>query len=277
MIKPFYVVFTCIFILGCAKQPQYNDPIPYHETFNIDSQLVNETRVINVWMPPNYASNTDSIPVLYMADGGIKEDFPHIANTLAKLIDNNSIPPIMLVGIENTERGRDLTGFSEVQADAKYCPLTDGAKNFRAFITDDLIPEINKKYRTTNEKGLIGESLSGLFVMETFFIKPEAFDFYIAMDPSLWWNGHYLEKNATNFLNTFPNKNTKLWFAGSTAPDISEHTKNLAKSLANNAPQQLVWKYSNEPEERHNTIFRATKEKALLWILNVDESANSDK
>lgn len=63
-----------------------------------------------------------------MADGGIKEDFPHIANTIAKLIENNSIPPIMLVGIENTERGRDLTGFSEVQADEKYCPLTDGVK-----------------------------------------------------------------------------------------------------------------------------------------------------
>lgn len=124
---------------------------------------------------------------------------------------------------------------------------------------DELMSEINKKYRTTNKKGLIGESLSGLFVMEVFFLKPEAFDFYVAMNPSLWWNGHYLEKNATSYLNAFPNKNIKLWFAGSVAPDISEHTNNLTKKLESNEPQQLTWKYADEPEEKHNTIFRATK------------------
>ncbi|MEM7561320.1 MAG: alpha/beta hydrolase, partial [Planctomycetota bacterium] len=67
------------------------------------------------------------LPVLYMPDGGIKEDFPHIANTLAKLIAENTIPPMILVGIENTERRRDLTGPSEVAAEETIAPLTDGA------------------------------------------------------------------------------------------------------------------------------------------------------
>lgn len=209
--------------------------------------------------------------MLYIADGGIKEDFPHIANTLSELIENKSIPPIILVGIENTERGRDLTGFSEVEADARYCPLTDGAKNFRAFITDELFSGIGNRYRVTNEKGLIGESLSGLFVMETFFLRPEAFDFYIAMDPSLWWNGHYLTKNAGNLLANFPDNETRLWFAGSVQGDISPHTNNLATTLKTDAPKDLTWNYSDEPNEKHNTIFRASKEKALIWILNVKE------
>ncbi len=260
-------IFTFI-LMGCGGVPSHNDSIPTHNSFTIESNLVNEPRVINVWTPPSYAEGNDSFPVLYMADGGIKEDFPHIANTLSKLIESKSIPPVILVGIENTERGRDLTGFSDVEGDAKYCPLTDGAKNFRAFITDELFTEIGKKYRVSSEKGLIGESLSGLFVMETFFLKPEAFDFYIAMDPSLWWNDHYLERNATNLVTTFPNKKTRLWFAGSTAPDISEHTKNLAETLETESPNQLTWKYSDEPNEKHNTIFRATKEKALIWTLN---------
>lgn len=268
MIKYLYLFTLTSIILSCGGSPTYNDPIPSHDNFTIESNLVDETRVINVWTPPNYEEGNDSLPVLYMSDGGIKEDFPHIANTLSTLIENKSIPPIILVGIENTERGRDLTGFSEVEGDAKYCPLTDGAKNFRAFITDELFLEINKRYRVTDEKGLIGESLSGLFVMETFFLKPEAFDFYIAMDPSLWWNDHYLERNATNLLATFPNKKTRLWFAGSMQPDISPHTKSLAMTLKTDSLNQLTWKYSDEPGEKHNTIFRATKEKALTWILN---------
>lgn len=262
MTKLLYLFTLTSIILSCDGPPTYNDPIPSHDNFTIESNLVDETRVINVWTPSNYEEGNDSLPVLYMADGGIKEDFPHIANTLSELIENKSIPPIILVGIENTERGRDLTGFSEVEGDVRYCPLTDGAKNFRAFITDELFSEIEKKYRVTNEKGIIGESLSGLFVMETFFLTPEAFDFYIAMDPSLWWNDHYLVKNAAKILSNFPNKKIRLWFAGSTQPDISPHTKNLATTLKTDSPNELTWKYSDEPNEKHNTIFRARK----LWF-----------
>jgi len=265
------IFFLFITALTCScknKVPAYNDPIPEHDSFSIKSKFVNEDRVINVWTPPNYNESTENFPVLYMPDGGIKEDFPHIANTLNKLVSENKIPSFILVGIENTERGRDLTGFSEAEYDKQFCPVTDGAKNFRAFIAEELMPEINKKYRTTNRKGIIGESLAGLFVMETFFKKPNTFNFYIAMDPSLWWNNHFLAKKSDSLLSEFPDKNLKLWFAGSSAEDISQFTKSVEKTLKTNAPTKLTWQYSDEPNEKHNTIFRATKEKALIWSLN---------
>lgn len=264
----FFLLITILTISCKNKEMVYNDPIPQHDSLTISSKFVNEERVINILTPPNYKNSVESFPVLYMPDGGIKEDFPHIANTLNKLLSENKIPPFILVGIENTERGRDLTGFSEAEYDKQFCPVTDGAKNFRAFIAEELIPEINKKYRTTNRKGIIGESLAGLFVMETFFTKPNTFDFYIAMDPSLWWNNHFLAKNADSLISDFPDQNLKLWFAGSSAEDISQFTKNVDKTLKTNAPAKLTWKYSDEPNEKHNTIFRATKEKALIWSLN---------
>lgn len=269
MKKIIVILTTIIFFLGCKdKGVTYNDPIPEHDSLTIPSKHVNENRIINVWTPPNYKDSTESFPVLYMPDGGTKEDFPHIANTLSILLEENKIPAFILVGIENTVRGRDLTGFSEVKDDEEYCPITDGAKDFRAFIAEELIPEINKKYRTQAKKGIIGESLAGLFVMETFFTKPETFDFYIAMDPSLWWNNNYLARNADTLLTKLPEKNLKLWFAGSSVEDISQYTKSVEKSLQNNAPANLTWKYSDEPNEQHSTIFRATKEKALIWTLN---------
>lgn len=269
MKKIIFLLLISVLIISCKKKEiVHNDTIPQHDSLKIVSKFVNEEREINIWTPPNYNNSTDRFPVLYMPDGGIKEDFPHIANTLDKLLSENKIPPFILVGIENTERGRDLTGFSEAEYDKQFCPITDGAKDFRAFITKELIPEINRKYRTNSKKGIIGESLAGLFVMETFFTKPDAFDFYIAMDPSLWWNNHFLAKNADSLLSEFPNQNVKLWFAGSSAEDISQFTKNVDKTLKTNAPAKLTWKYSDEPNEKHNTIFRATKEKALIWSLN---------
>lgn len=268
MRKLLVLFFTSIFLLGCGHQKQNQDPIPEHKTFKIASKHVGETRIINVWTPPSYENDSETYPVLYMADGGIKEDFPHIANTISKLITEKSISPIILVGIENTDRRRDLTGYSESEDDAQYCPLTDGAKNFRAFITEELIIQINNDYRTSKKQGIIGESLSGLFVMETFMQHPDLFDFYIAFDPSLWWNNHYLVRNANDFFGKFPDKEIKLWFAGSSAEDISEHTNALNNILENNAPSKLKWTYSDEPKEKHSTIFRATKEKALKWALN---------
>lgn len=256
-------------LIGCINKVQQNDPIPTHETFIITSNIVNEDRVINVWIPEEYSLQQNALPVLYMADGGIKEDFPHIANTLEKLIRAQKIKPILLVGIENTQRRRDLTGVTTVDKDKEIAPVVGGSPYFRRFIVDELIPEINKKYNTTNEKGIMGESLAGLFVIETFIETPDIFDFYIAFDPSLWWNNQYLVKNAEKLL--FQNSFTttkKLWFAGSAATDISLHTQQLAKILESSKPNNLTWKYQDEPQEQHHTIFRSTKEEALIWILN---------
>ncbi len=270
MKQTLFFSLTILLLFSCKTKSPYgfNDPIPKHDHFSIQSNEVNEKRVINVWLPPIYEESDMALPVLYMPDGGVKEDFPHIANTLSKLLANKNIPPFILVGIENTDRRRDLTGFSETEEDAQYCPLTDGAKKFRAFIASELMPEINKRYRTQNKKGIIGESLAGLFVMETFLQHPETFDFYIAMDPSLWWNDYYLVKQSEQLLAALPNKELKLWFAGSDAKDISIYTNNLAKVLTQKQPQQLSWKYEDEPGEQHHTIFRATKEKAFIWTLN---------
>ncbi len=266
-----HLSFLFVFLFLNCTNSNPKDPIPAHDTFKIVSKIIGETRVINVWTPENYKSSTEKFPVLYMADGGIEEDFPHIANTISKLIKSNKITPIILVGIENTQRRRDLTGFTEVAEDKKIAPVVGGSEKFRAFINDELFPEIEKKYRTDGKKGIIGESASGLFVTETLFLKPEMFDFYIAFDPSLWWNNRYLVRNAKENLKNLPQKEIKFWFAGSDAKDVSPYTNDLAKILKSENFTNLKWEYSDEPKEKHTTIFRATKEKALIWTLKKND------
>ena len=99
-------------------------------------------------------------------------------------------------------------------------------------------------------------------------LQPALFDFYIAMDPSLWWNSHFLVDNAAGLLDTFHERVTRLWFAGSDAKDIFPSTRSLEQALVSNENVYLRWKYSDEPQEQHHTIFIATKEKALIWTLN---------
>lgn len=254
-----------LLFMSCNSSAPIQDPIPAHETFSVDSKFVGETRVINVWTPPNYSNNTEKFVVLYMADGGIKEDFSHIANTLSELILAKKIPPMILVGIENTQRRRDLTGTTEIAEDKKIAPIVGGSKEFRSFIKEELFPVIDKKYRTTEKKGILGESLSGLFVTETFLEHSEMFDYYIAFDPSLWWNNHFLVKNAKNDLSKFPTEEKRFWFASSGTKEISEYTVELEQILKSANLSNVKWNYSSESKEDHGTIFRATKEKALIW------------
>jgi predicted alpha/beta superfamily hydrolase len=259
------IVFTVLNFSCQESRPA--DPVPPHEIIKIESAVLGETRVITVWTPPTYATSDTTFPVLYMPDGGIGEDFPHIANTISALIGQGKIAPLILVGIENTDRHRDLTGPSTVEAEAEIAPLSDGSSKFRKFIRTELFPEIESRYRVNNKRAIVGESLAGLFIVETFFLEPEMFDIYLAMDPAIYWNDHDLIRKAAERLNSFPGRPIKIWFAGSDAWDISEHTDALAEIFKKDAPGNVSWKYLPQPKEHHNTIFRATKERAFLWGL----------
>ncbi|HEX8328983.1 MAG TPA: alpha/beta hydrolase-fold protein [Hymenobacter sp.] len=143
-----------------------------------------EKRRINVYLPDGYAeSATLRLPVLYMPDGGIKEDFLHVAGLVQVLVGNGTMRPFILVGIENTERRRDLTGPTTNEEDKKIAPRVGGATAYRAFIRNELMPEVKQRYRTTDETAIVGESLAGLFVVETLLLEPTLFDTYLAFRP----------------------------------------------------------------------------------------------
>jgi predicted alpha/beta superfamily hydrolase len=251
---------------GCASSTPA-DPVPPHDALAVESTTLGETRAINVYTPPGYEAGDRQYPVLYMPDGGVGEDFPHIANTIDTLIQRGAIAPVLVVGIENTERGRDLTPASQTEYDGQFAPMTDGASAFRAFIRDELVPEIDRRYRTNGGRAIVGESSAGLFVVDTFFREPALFDRYIAMDPALWWDDHALVQRAGERLPGLAGDSLTLWFAGSNAEDIAPHTDSLATALEGAAPADLRWRYEPRRDEEHRTIFRATKAEAFEWAL----------
>jgi hypothetical protein len=96
--------------LGAQAAPSREDPVPAHDTFTV-ARALGETRLVNVYVPPGYRASAGSrFAVLYMPDGGVDEDFPHVVNTVDSLIALRVIRPVIVVGIPNTERRRDLTG-----------------------------------------------------------------------------------------------------------------------------------------------------------------------
>lgn len=239
-------------------------PLTIGDTFTIDSKVLGETRRINVYVPPGYKDSRDSrVPVLYMPDGGMTEDFLHIAGLVQISVINGTMRPFLLVGIENTERRRDMTGPTENDDDKKIAPRVGGSSAFRKFIRDELKPEIRRRYRTTDEAAIVGESLAGLFVVETFLLEPELFETYIAIDPSLWWNNQKLVNGAAALLRARPKLEKSLYFVSSEEKANAVILQRLAGTLTTNAPSTIHWHYESMPTEKHSTIYHPAALKAF--------------
>jgi predicted alpha/beta superfamily hydrolase len=238
-------------------------PLVIGETFTIQSKTLGETRRINVYLPPQYVESRDiRLPVLYMPDGGISEDFLHVAGLVQVSTGNGTMRPFILVGIENTQRRRDLTGPTQNVEDRKIAPKVGGSAPFHRFIRSELMAVINNRYRTTRETAIIGESLAGLFIVETLFLEPDLFDTYIAFDPSLWWNDGDLVNRAGERLRTAKFGDRALYLASS-ADDRAGQIHRFAEVLRNNAPKNLKWEFEPMPNERHATIYHPAALNAL--------------
>jgi predicted alpha/beta superfamily hydrolase len=242
-------------------------PLVIGETFTINSKALNETRRINVYAPPGYMESAETrLPVLYMPDGGINEDFLHVAGLVQVSVGNKTMRPFLLVGIENTERRRDMTGPTENEKDKKIAPRVGGSEAFRKFIRDELMPEVRRRYRTTNETAIVGESLAGLFVVETFLLEPDLFDTYIAFDPSLWWNNQKLLSEAAERLRARPKLAKTLYLANSSEEVIDGATQRFVDILRKNAPSGLRWYYEKMADEKHSTIYHPAALKAFRVV-----------
>jgi predicted alpha/beta superfamily hydrolase len=243
-------------------------PLVIGETFTIDSRVLGEKRRLNVYLPPGYADAPRArFPVLYMPDGGLAEDFLHVAGLVQVSVGNGTMRPFILVGIENTERRRDMTGPTANANDKKIAPRVGRSQAFRSFIRRELMPQVRTRYRTTDETAIVGESLAGLFVVETFLLEPDLFDTFIAIDPSLWWNNQKLVADSAERLQSRKKQETTLYLASSDEKEIVAVTQRFADILAKNAPPGLRWHYEKMPEETHSTIYHPAALKAFRAVL----------
>jgi predicted alpha/beta superfamily hydrolase len=228
-----------------------------HQSFTLASRILGETRRINVYTPPGYDAAPDKrYPVLYMPDGGLAEDFPHVTRDVDTAIRAGQMRPLIVVGIENTKRRRDMTGPTQMASDKEIAPVVGGSAAFRAFLRDELVPEIAKRVRGSGETAIVGESLAGLFVLETFFEEPSLFDTYIALSPSLWWNDQALVHAAAARLEANPSIEARLYFATAGDDQQEQAAELLVRALRAKAPVGLGWSYTAWPRLKHSTIYR---------------------
>ena len=247
------LVFLVLFISSTALAQPATGTIT---RITIKSAVLGEDRVILVRTPAGYETNKLSYPVLYMTDGD--DHIRHTASTIEFLSGNGRISDLIVVGIPNTDRTRDLTPSKSTNKNAageNQFPTAGGADNFLKFIETELIPQIEKQYRVQPYRILAGHSLGGLFAIHSMITKPGLFNSYIAVSPSLQWENGEPAKRAEEFLKNQKEMRTTLYVSiANETGRIAEIFDQFKAFLATTNIKGFEWQAERMSDEDHGSV-----------------------
>lgn len=264
------VLLLGLYAPAMAQSPAAADgtPFVFGTVHTFGSKVLGEPRTLNVHLPDGYdTSTTARFPVVYVLDGSANEDFPHIAGLAQFMEMYGLLPRSIIVGIANTGRQHDFTPLSKVKEDMQEVPTAGGAAAFIDFLGKEVQPFIDAHYRTAKPRAIIGQSLGGLLATDILFHRPDLFDQYIIVSPSLWWDGGSLATEADAFVKAHAHMAKQVYFSlGTEGDEMQRYMDQVLAAFRMNAGPELKWTFAPFPEEDHATILHRSVYRAFEWL-----------
>ncbi len=264
----FLAIVFCLF--SCSNDlPARSNDIPAQEmpgeSFTISSEFMKEDRKIQVALPKGYNEWTE-YNVHYMLDPVWNMQ---LRKSLLDFMQTNAMSPkTILVGIVSLDRNSDMT-----PTKSDRLATSGNADNFIKFITKEVKPFIEKKYKTTGHNTFAGHSFGGLCVMYSFLKSPDSFDAYLVGDPSFWYDDKLLVKMAKEKLPKIDSGKT-LFIAGRQGSAFEAMGIDAMELvLKENAHESLDWKVIAYEDENHNSVIYKLNYDGIKFI--ADDYRNS--
>lgn len=257
---------TLVLTLVACRGPAGAGVVAIGDVHRIDSEALGETRVLNVWTPPAYEASDERLPVIYLLDGSAHEDYHHMTGLVQFLTMYERMPRSIVVGIANVDRYRDFTHASDVADDFEALPTGGGSAAFLRFVADELQPYVERTWRTDGQRMLVGQSMGGLLATEVLVDRPELFDRYVLVSPSLWWGAEALSGRAEQSFAAHDLAGKQVFVTlGDEHPKMHEAADALVAALRRAAPGVRVG-YETLRDETHATILHRGFERALAFF-----------
>ena len=231
------------------------------------SEVLKSEREIQVYLPQSYHYNDyTKYPVMYLLDGDLF--FQSFSGMVSRMSSDASshIPEMIVIGIRSSDRVKDsspthsLIGYNG-QEDPGL-DVTGGADAFLQFISTELIPFIEQKYRTNGHRNLVGYSFTGLAVTHAMLTMPEQFNSYLIIDFSAWWDAEVMLKKAAEFVTKHELQQRKDVFIATVDrvpntvyPEAYNATWRFIQWFEKNSPDLIDFafkKYSHQEENHHS-------------------------
>ena len=263
-----YIVIGMLYVTPafCQQQkaPETSKPFVLGSIEEFESKILGENRILNIYLPEGYIPNdTTRYPVVYLLDGSADEDFIHTVglfqfNTFSWI---DRVPKSIVIGIATVDRRRDFTFPSTIESEKKNFPTTGHSDKFISFLEEELKPFINNKYKTNSSAMLIGQSLGGLLASEILLKRPEMFNKYLIISPSIWWDNGSLLNQSNQVIEKLSQKTDVYIGVGKEGltpgefPRVMEVDANLLVEKLNNSKNKNIAVYFDYlPDEDHATI-----------------------
>jgi predicted alpha/beta superfamily hydrolase len=170
-------LFALALLHGTPLAGQESEDIVIGSRFQLNSEILEERRTVEVHLPDNYLDSEEAYPVLVVLDGG--RLFKYCVS-IVDLMSPNHLPRMIIVGLPSVDRNRDLHPL-----DARQTEAESGTRRYLRFLHQELFPHLERQYRAIPYRVLTGHSLAGLFAIYTLMEAPGLFDAYIVTSPSL--------------------------------------------------------------------------------------------
>jgi tetratricopeptide (TPR) repeat protein len=222
------------------KVEPLNDPMIIAQQFSFESDVLGVKRNFYIHLPANYANSTKRYPVMFMTDA--RDTLQQISSVTQQLSTSaQRIPEMIVVAITNNGgRAKDLSERPHTM-------------NFLSFIVDELKPYIHQHYKTNGENLLLGASMGGEFVIRALFERPEAFDAYFSMSPSIYKNDLALVKKAKS-ISLSGQKITKKLYISLANEGFNFGVDELIFGLRKFPIKGLKWSFTKSEQESHGSI-----------------------
>ncbi len=242
----FVIVVLCyLFFTNGYSQ----EDITIGKTRTIESNVLQEERTIAVWVPEEYNQNNTKYPVIYLLDG--EWNFHFVSAALNKLSQSGDIPPIILIGVINNNRNRDLTPPGQNDNPERF----GGAERFLKYLTSELQPWVEANYRTQPYKILAGHSFGGLFTIYSMIQDTDAFQAYISLSPSLGRNNEQQVKRIKDFFSSDKVFPESLYLAiGQEGGYTQVSSKKADNIIEKNLPSTMRYRFEHLMGESHVSI-----------------------
>jgi predicted alpha/beta superfamily hydrolase len=257
------LIGVLLLAVGTLVRAQDGGPIVVGQRVKVHSNVMNEDRMLWIYNPDTTLSSSARYPVIYLLDGD--GHFLHAAGVVQFLSQNGRMPQMIIVGIANTNRTRDLT---PLPADTAF-PGSGGADMFLRFIKDELIPYVDSHYKTAPFRMLIGHSFGGIFAVNALLTHPEIFNSYIIVSPSLWWG----KDTLVNKIGAFLRKPLKLRAfvyetVGNEGPGMVTPALRVLQSIEASQVEGLEWRIKLLEAEDHGSIVHRTIYDGMEFIFS---------
>lgn len=253
--KLFFIVLLAGFSHLHAQKSVKTEPLKVGEVKTIHSEELGEERVLNVYLPQSFKAS-ETYPVIYVLDGSMNEDFIHIFGLVQFYQLQFGMPECIIVGIANVDRKRDFTHHTDKADMLKDLPTGGHSAKFISFIEKELQPFIQKTYKTSGKKYLIGQSLGGLLASEILLKKAHLFSHYFIVSPSLWWDDQSMLKQSGKLLGQQTHEKLFVYISVGKGehPIMRRDAKELNKSIQKLGKERIELHFNLMKNEDHASI-----------------------